>query len=272
MPAKSSDAKLCKLLDNASSMKERHDILNAWTKKYGGYNSLAISHFAVVEYTAKKKEYIYFLPVRIVDRNRMETKEAVKRYCETELGFQNVSVLRLKVLINTMLEVNGYRMSISARTNEYMLMKNCIQLVLNNDFESYVKHIEKYNERIRKDKNYELDEKYDQISRYENEKLYAELTRKASANIYLKRPANKADVICRSFDTFKSLSTSEQVQVLTNLLLYFNGNGRCNLSLLKDKPSGGSLVIPLRFLVNEKSVNIIDQSITGLFETKMKLT
>lgn len=272
LPAKCSDSRLRKLLDNACSTKERQDILNTWTKKYGGYNSLTISHFAVVEYTEKKKESVYFLPVRLIDRKRMETKEDIRKYCEDDLGLKNVTVLREKVQINTVIELNGYRMCISGKSSERLLVKNFVPLVLSRDFESYVKHIEKFNERIRKDKNYELDEKYDQISRAENESLYLELAKKASSNIYLKRPSNKADVICKSFDIFKNLSTYDQVQVLTNLLLYFNGNGLCNLSLLKDKPTAGLLGASLKFSKDEKSVNIIDQSITGLFETKTKLS
>ena len=272
LPAKSSDAKLCKLLDNASSMNERHDILNAWTKKYGGYNSLTISHFAVVEYTSKKKEYIYFLPVRLIDRNNLQTKESIKLYCERELGLHNVTVLRLKVLINTVIEVNGYRLSISGKSDARLLLKNFVPLIFNKDFESYVKHIEKYNERIRKDKNYELNEKYDQISRSENEKLYVELAKKASSSIYLKRPSNKADVICGSFEIFRNLSTTEQVQVLTNLLLYFNGNGLCDLSLIGAGSKIGLLRIPAKCLKDDSHLKIIDQSITGLFETKTELS
>lgn len=256
----------------AESDKGYNEELAAWTDKYGGYNKAATSHFAVVRYTEKKKSYVEFVQIRIVDRSKLDSADKIKAYCEQNLGYEDVHVLRTKVLINTVIEVNGFRMWLSGKSNDKLLLKTCTPLILDEGSVRYVKHIEKYNERLLKDKNYILNEKYDMLSREGNMRLYDVLAAKACANIFSRRPGNKAEAFAAGREKFSALSVQNQVKVLSNMLKYFNGNGCCDLSDLGDKPSAGTLTSGSRTECGKKKISIIDQSITGLFESENSLT
>ena len=269
LPAKSSDPKLRKLLDEAY---DKAAVIEAWTKRYGGYNSLSISFFAVVEYVEKKKTYVCFVPIKTVDRKRLTTSESIKAYCEEELGYKDVTVIRTKVLMNTPIELNGFRLTLTGKQNASITLETGIPLILGDDSITYVKHIERLDERLKADKNYVVDPKYDQISKEGNERLYEVLTSKALSKIYTKKPNNKGNAFEAAKDKFSSLSLIEQVRLLTNFLLYFNGNGRCDLTLIGESAASGILTMSIRFVKGSVSFEVIDQSITGFYERRLKLS
>lgn len=269
LPAKSSDDRLKKLL---AESQDKDKTISSWVEKYGGYNSMAISHFALVEYKEKKNEYIEFIPVRIVDRFRLNTMEKLLLYCEKELGYSDAKVIRPVVLINTVLELDGFRLHVAAKQSGSMLLRSATSLVLDNESIAYVKKIENYNNKLKKDKNYKISEKYDGLSKEKNEKLYAVFAEKSNNSIFAKKPGNKGESIKNSFDKFSMLNIEEQIDLLNNILLYFSSNGRCNLSLIKDSPNSGILTMSLRIKKGSKKLYLIDQSITGLFESRIQLS
>ena len=269
LPAKSSDPKLRKLLAEAD---DKAAVIEAWTKRYGGYNSLSISYFAVVEYVEKKKTYVCFVPIKTVDRKRLTTSESIKAYCEEELGYKEVTVIRTKVLKNVPIELDGFRMTLISKQNSRIKLEMGVSLVLDDESIAYVKHIERLNARLNMDKGYVINELYDQVSKKQNERLYDVLCEKAVNPLYSKRPANKGMVFVASKEKFASFSLMDQIKVLTNFLLYFNGNGCCDLKLIGESNSSGILTTSMRFVKGTVSLELIDQSITGFYERRLKLS
>lgn len=269
LPVKSSDPRLKKLMsgdaDNAS-------IIESWTSRYGGYNSLSISHFAVVEYVEKKKTYVAFVPIKVIDRKRLTTSEEIKAYCTDELGYQSVTVKRTRVLINTPIELNGFRMMLTGKQNTSITLETLIPLILDDNSAAYVKRIENINDRLKADKSYRVDQRYDNISSQENVRLYDVLTEKALNRIYCKKPNNKGPAFAAARETFSDLSAIDQVRLLTNFLLYFNGSGRCDLTLIGEGPASGVLTMSGRVVKGSVSLELIDQSITGFYERRLKLS
>lgn len=233
---------------------------------------MTISHFALVSYSERKKKYVAFIPIRVLDRDRTRTESDLIDYCMNELHLKNVTVIRFKVLINSLLEVDGYRVFISGKTDNSFLLKNGISLVLDDESTKYVKRLEKFNERLRADRSYVLNEKYDRLSREENERLYRILVDKASNGIFSKRPNCKAQALSASFEKFHNLDILDQIRMITSLLTYFGLGTPSDFSYIGEGPKTGVMKLPMRTQVGSKSLALIDQSVTGLFESRTVLS
>ena len=220
----------------------------------------------------KKKTYVCFVPIKTVDRKRLTTSESIKAYCEEELGYKDVTVIRTKVLMNTPIELNGFRMTLTGKQDSRINLEMGVALILDDDCVAYIKHIERLNTRLNSDKCYIINELYDQVSKKQNERLYEVLCEKAVNLLYSKRPASKGMVFVESKEKFASLSLVEQINILTNFLLYFNGNGKCDLLLIGEKAAAGILRMNARYVKGTVSLELIDQSITGFYERRLKLS
>ena len=269
LPARPSDEKLRRKLADGS---DKASVYKEWTEKYGGYTKMTISHFALVSYSERKKKYVAFIPIRVLDRDRTRTESDLIDYCMNELHLKNVTVIRFKVLINSLLEVDGYRVFISGKTDNSFLLKNGISLVLDDESTKYVKRLEKFNERLRADRSYVLNEKYDRLSREENERLYRILVDKASNGIFSKRPNCKAQALSASFEKFHNLDILDQIRMITSLLTYFGLGTPSDFSYIGEGPKTGVMKLPMRTQVGSKSLALIDQSVTGLFESRTVLS
>lgn len=273
LPAKSSDPKYKELLAKCSSISEANEI---WTQKYGGYNSLAVSHFALVSHTDRKKQVVSFIPINVIDAKKLSSKEAIESYCIRELGLVNVKTIRTKVLINTPIKLDKYSFLIKSKVSggAQLGLENAIPLYLDNEQTNYIKKLEKFIERIEKYKDYEYNEKFDFITVEKNIELFETLTTKASLNINNSRPSNQFKSFQSSLEKFRSLGVKEQCSCIINVLSYFAmGSGSADFSLLGGSKNAGILRISAKINPAEKELIIIDESITGLFskETVIKL-
>ena len=79
--------------------------------KYGGYNKATVSYFYLIKYKDKSKQQISFVPIELYRAADIKTSDDVKRFCENELGFKDITVLLngRKIKINTLLEIDGFR-------------------------------------------------------------------------------------------------------------------------------------------------------------------
>lgn len=254
-------------LNNAEAYK-------AWTDKYGGYNSLAVSHFALIKHIEKKKPVYSFIRIPVIRAQELQNKDKLMKHCIEELRLQSPEIIKTKILINTLLVIDGFPMTISNSMSggTQIGLKSSLPLYLFHDDIQYLKYLEKYEKKLIEDKNYVINPKYDQITKEGNERFYTILLQKSTLQLYQRRPANLAPTFKDCFAKFQSISLEEQAQTLLNMLIYFKmGNGLTNLTLIGGKANQGSLKTSSSVDPKKKKVKIIFQSITGIYEEVLEL-
>lgn len=253
---------------------KRAELYKEWTNKYGGYNSLAISHFILIKRKDKKNTVYTFVRIPIIRAEELSNKANIITYCEKELGYKEVEVVREKVLFNTLLSVDGFLMTITGTQDlgKTLCFESVVPLFLSNEDTFYVKKIEKFLEKKKTNKDLLVDEKYDEISREKNIELYNTLLEKAKLPIYQNRPASCVNTIQAGKELFESIKIEEQLLVLQSILSYLGmTNGVANLSLIKGQGTSGILKKAASINPTKNTIYLIDQSITGIYEEKFKL-
>jgi len=266
LPVKSSDPILAGRLEKTKDEKAE---LQAWTKQYGGYNSLSTSHFALVKSFEKSKPCVSIIPISIVDKDKYSTDGALLDYCRIELKLINPEVIRLKVHINALFRINKYPLRIKGKSNggKVITMDSGLPLILANADVYKYKKVEKVLEKLANDKSYIITEEYDCISKESNEKLFSELMKRLECNIYKQRLGNQTKILRDKSAIFDKLSIENQCRLLYSIVQYFGmGNGQCDLSLIEGSKQAGTITCGAKIMILEKSVEIVDQSVTGLFE------
>lgn len=250
-----------------SPLKENRDI-----SKYGGYNKNKGTYFTVVKYTNKsKKEEIGIFPVLLMDVKQYE-KDPIK-YCERTHRLKNPKIIWKKLRINSIVEIDGIRYGLASRTGEKIIYYNTYQLIIDDKKAKYIKELSKYVSlcNIAK-KELELSER-DILSKEENVLILKYLLEKVKNSIYQEVFDNglseKNGV--EQLEAFDNLSLLEQSQIILNIIEGLKCNCTyTNLSGIGGKKTFGRIV-KTRKIKKRKSVFLINQSITGLFETKINL-
>lgn len=245
-----------------------------WTDKYGGYNSLAVSHFALIKRQDKKEDVYTFVKIPMIRSAELLNTDNLLKYCSEELGFKNVRVIRDKVLFNTLLSVDGFLMTITNSMNKgaTLGLESAVPLLLDDDATQYVRHLEKYTAHKSKDRNMTLDEKHDGITKAKNENLYQLLLKKTKQPVFKNRPGSALKILEEGFDKFCTLSTEEQVTALMSFLSYLGmNNGTTNFKLIGGGPANGTLTLGVNITPSKKKVFIIDKSVTGIYDSWLEL-
>ncbi len=254
---------------------DKDAIYKAWTDKYGGYNSIAISHFALIRRKDKKNTVYTFVTIPMIRRNELLDKEKLYSYCTNELGYKNVEIVRVKVLFNTLLSVDGFLMTITNSMNRgaTLGLELAVPLLLDNEATAYIKKLEKFNNKKKIDKNPLVDEKYDEISKEKNIELYNLIVKKIKLQIYKNRPGSALDIIEKGKDVFLTLTTEQQVSILINILGNYTSmtNGTTDLRLIGGGKANGTLTLGTSINPQKKKVILINQSITGIYEERFEL-
>ena len=270
LPRKMSDPVLRKKL---SATDDQNRVLQEWIDKYGGYNKPTISHFAIIKFTDRKKRIISFIPVPKLYANELSSADNLVRYCERTLGYKDVEIIRARVLINTMISVNGFRCTISGSSSggQKFVVSSAVSLLLDNSDVRSIKRIEKFIERRQKGNNAPPDLEHDGISREINEHLYSKLLEKSLAPIYSSRPANQSQLLSDSFEAFREFTVEDQCRLIIEILNYFAMNsGAADFSSIKGGKKAGILNYSSR--INDKTKLVIyDQSVTGIYEKALEI-
>lgn len=246
----------------------------AWTDKYGGYNSLAISHFALIKHIERKKTVYSFIRIPVIRAQELLNKDKLLKHCVNELKLQNPEIIKTRILINTLLIVDGFPMTISNCMNggATIGLKSAVPLYLSSNDIQYLKYLENYDRNCAAYKNYEITPQYDLITKEGNESFYSTLVRKSMNATYQKRPANLSEVLRKGFGVFKELSLEEQARVLLNILNYFKmSSGLTNLAAIGGSKAQGTYTNSSKIDPSKKNVKLIFQSITGIYEEVLEL-
>ena len=245
--------------------------------KYGAYNSIKGAYFMLVEYTeiSKKKEervrIIEYVPIYLA--KEIEKNPCIlDNYLINTLGYKDPQILLRKIKMGSLFDVDGFKMNLSSRSEERLTFRNAQQLVLSKELYQYAVKIEKYIEKNRQEGNIlPISEKYQKISKEKNIILYDELLNKLKNTVYSKKLSSQIDIFEKGKEKFVNLDIVKQCEFLYNSLkLFGNSPSGKDLSLIGGSKDAGILRISSK-LKNSNKIEIINQSVTGLFERRVNL-
>lgn len=240
--------------------------------KYGAYNKASGAYFMLVESDGKKgerKRTIEFVPVYLA-KSLEESVELRRRYCEEELGLVNPDVRILKIKINTLFDVDGFKMHLSGRTGKQLLFKGANQLVLSEELQLIVKKIGKYCADYKENKEAVLSEK-SEVTQEVLEELYDEFLHKLRNSLYGHRLSAQIEKIEKGKEIFQSMSNEQKCLILMEILHLFQcASQAANLQLI-DGPGKAGILVLNNDISKLEDIKIINQSITGFYEQVIDL-
>ena len=99
-------------------------------KKYGGFTSVTISYFFLVEHKKRgeKIRTLEAMPLYLKD-GLAGDKTAIENYCKTQLGLVEPDVRMERIKIQSFIKRNGFYLYVSGKTNEEIGRASCRERV-----------------------------------------------------------------------------------------------------------------------------------------------
>ena len=254
VPIKSSDARLCNI------------------EKYGGYNKATGTYFMLVESVDKKGQKIRtieYVPLYLKAQIEEKEESAVEYLCK-ERQLKNPRILLDNIKIDTLFDVDGFKMWLSGRTGNQLIFKCANQLVVSGKDEKILKKIIKYTQRKKDNKEARLS---DRDALYEEDLLhiYDMFADKIRNTVYGKRLSAQLKTLIDKRDNFIKLNCEDKCCVLAEILHMFQCNsGSANLKQIGGPARAGILLLNNN-ITSCKNIFIINQSTAGIFENKVDL-
>lgn len=239
--------------------------------KYGAYNRPSSAFFAFVEYPGKKGKSIRALVP--VDSYRLtEYNINPNKFMNELLETNEAKVLIKCVKYNSCLSFNGCRMHISSKSGggKQIIYKPAVQLVVGYKWEKYIRNAAKL---MKKGENEEITE-FDSVSAEENIELFDILISKMTNTVMKFNLGSMGAKIAKKKEVFSSLSIWQQCFVLLQILNIIHANVLTgDLKLIKESGQAGTSTTnnKLSEIKNVDNIKLINQSVTGLFETEVNL-
>lgn len=241
------------------------------TVKYGGYKSLSTSYFAVIDnyYGDKITRTIEAVPIMVA----LSTPDniTIEKYFAEKNKADKTKVVLNKIKNNSVLEVDGMRLIIAGRSGDRLVVWCGKQLILPTNSYDYCKKIFKYIENL-KDKGGMSADNFG-LTADENIHLYDIFISKMKNEPYcgFKQYQTQEKSLNKGRDQFLSIDIGNQAIVLDQILHLFQCNSlTADLRLIGGVPRAGSFMMS-DTLAHDKDVELIHQSVTGLFEKRVKL-
>ncbi|QLY40371.1 type II CRISPR RNA-guided endonuclease Cas9 [Hujiaoplasma nucleasis] len=251
------------------------------TDKYGGYKSLKIAYFIIVEHTLKNKRVITIEGIPVihsyeVKHNNLTLDDVLKDY----LKLEDPKVLVSKIKVGTLFKIKDAYANLAGKADNAIITHNSNQLFLNESYINYIKLIEKHSkqyDKITDIKNVEEDSFVLSISKDKNKKnqslskemnlsLFDELISKFSISIYNGLTmGNYYENLIESRDKFVALNVRQQAHSLNQILIMMHCNASTgDLSLFMERASNKGSNKRNKGITNE-NITIYDESITGFY-------
>lgn len=260
-------------------------------EKYGGHNSTSASFFVFVKYDIGKITSRAIIPVELMYAEKFEhDKEFAPQYIRQQISKlvtlkagQSIDKIQFPlgkriIKVGTMIDIDGYRACIKAKNGAKLSLSQGVPLILSKENEEYVKRLSSVYKKI-SDTNskYVVNEKYDKINAKDNLALYDILTGKAGQKPFSNSntfKGGKKEIVTKlkkGKAIFETLCLNDQVKALMSVVEIFK-TGRtnsCNLELIGDKKEAAAITLNQKISNAKgiKSIRIVDQSPTGLYET-----
>ena len=252
-------------------------------EKYGGYNNSTAAGFILVKYSAKKKSEMAILPVDLMESEKVFGDDAYAlSYCkrtimsifnvkEKDLNEVSLPFGRRAIKINTVFSFDNFRSSLLGKSNTKLLLSSMMPLILGEEWEAYVKKLDAWIAKSKKNARIRLDELFDGISKEKNLNLYDILLKKVKEGIYSIPFTAQEEVLWNGRGKFNNLSAEDQIKFLEQFILLLKSGraGSVDLSLIGGGSSQGKYFISMK-LSNWKKyfkdVRLVDVSPSGIYQ------
>lgn len=175
------------------------------------------------------------------------------------------------VKINSVLELDGYRVMIAAKQNSSIKFVSNESLILSSQHMAYVKKITKFIEKRKQDKVCMINE-FSGISSEDNIELYDVLVSKCNIKPFNIMYENLGIKLSDNRDNFIKKSVENQVLILSEMVRLFKTGRKTGVNLEEvggRKNSGVKTLNTCLYKVKDYSnIFLVDQSPTGLIERK----
>lgn len=240
--------------------------------KYGGYNKATGAYFMLVKSKDKKGNEIRtieYIPLYL--KNVLENDlEYCVQYLKADRGLIDPEILIPKIKIDTLFELDGFKMWLSGRTENRLIFKCANQLLLDKENTIVLKKVIKYCNRLKEVKDLKIVDS-DDIVDDELINLYSVFIDKLEKTVYKIMLSSQGETLKNNKDKFISLTMEEKCIVLSEILNLFQCNSKtANIELLNRKKGVGSIKITNN-ITRQKNIFLINQSITGIYEKKIDL-
>ena len=230
--------------------------------KYGGYSTLTTTYFFLVEHTKKGKRIRTIEAMPLYLKDKLNTKDKLEAWCADKngLGLIDPSVRLEKIKVYSRIRIDGFDLCLTGKAGNALLTSCEVQLKVDPFWRYYIKKLENY-----------LEKGQDVVTIENNIKLYDLILEKNTTGIYSKRPATIGTILKNGKKEFELLDLDEQVEALICIMKVFSfENQGINLKAVGGAKQSGKMQ-PNKMISERKSVLIINQSITGLFENTIDL-
>lgn len=240
-------------------------------EKYGGYNQISSTYFSCVEHGKDNKRMISMFSVNLYDKNKYEENPIA--YLIENYGLINPIIKVKKVKIQSCISFDNMLCHLGGKDSggSQISYRPGVQLVLGYDNERYIRNIIRCaggDLHLQTSKN-----KEDIVTAEKNIELFNLLIEKMKNNIYGVLYSNLGDKLYCSKEKFEKLDIVEQCNVIKNVLTILKNNAsKGDLKSIGIKANGAiRLNNNISEIKNVKSIKLINQSVTGLFEKEFEL-
>lgn len=148
-------------------------------KRYGGYQSIAISYFCLVEHGGEGKRIRTLEGVPVYLRESIENNpEKLVEYCRDTLQLENPRICMRKIKKQSLIKKDGFYVYISGKSDTKLTLRNAVSMVLQPHWIKYIKLLENAKG---------PDHISEEISKERNIMLYDEILQKHCRGIFAKR-------------------------------------------------------------------------------------
>ncbi|MDE6312235.1 MAG: type II CRISPR RNA-guided endonuclease Cas9 [Lachnospiraceae bacterium] len=242
-------------------------------EKYGGYNKAKIAYFSLVAGKNRKGKIVTtFVPIPIHVKQRIEEDTNLAlTYIEEICSLSNIEIIIPKVLINTLLVHEGFKMRITGRSESQLILDNANELILTNSEQKLLKNIIKFCNDKKAKQDIKISEK-SLITEKELLHLYDIFREKLEGSVYNVMFHNFVEKLTMGREKFIGLSLEDKTMQIAEILKLFQCNAEMpNLLLIGGSKTQGRIRIGMN-ITDRKNLSIIHQSVTGLFETIERIT
>lgn len=240
--------------------------------KYGGYNNAYGAYFMLVKSKDKKgaeQRTIEYIPIYKKTNIEASTENAVD-YLITERGLTEPEILIPKIKIDTLFCVDGFYMWLSGRTGNQLIFKGANELLMSEEYTKLLKKIVKFNQRQQENKELKITA-WDEIEDEKLIDLYDQFNDKLHNTVYSVRLGTQGKTLDEKRDKFLALTMEDKCRVLYEILHLFQcQSGAADLKLIGGPSKAGILVLNNN-ISKCKSVKILNQSPTGIWQKEIDL-
>ena len=255
---------------NGQASIKKNDKRNS-IEKYGGYNQVSSTYFSCVEHGKDNKRIISMFSVNLYDKNKYE--ENPIEYLIENYGLINPIIKVKKIKIQSCISFDNMLCHLGGKDSggSQISYRPGVQLVLGYDNERYIRNVIRCaggDLHLQTSKNEE-----DIVTTEKNIELFNLLIEKMKNNIYGVLYSNLGDKLYCSKEKFEKLDIVEQCNVIKNVLTILKNNAsKGDLKSIGIKANGAiRLNNNISEIKNVKSIKLINQSVTGLFEQEIEL-